>query len=109
MPEAARYGDRSLCLEDTHYNDCCPHYNVKGPAVSASGNVMINGRGALRQFDKGQHEEPFCCGSNEWQATRGSGTVFINGLPAVRKGDATSHCGGIGEIIEGSGNVLIGG
>jgi len=36
-------------------------------------------------------------------------TVFINGKPAVRQGDQTKHCGGLGKMIEGSQNVIIGG
>jgi hypothetical protein len=40
---------------------------------------------------------------------QGSMTVFINGKPAVRMGDQTRHCGGIGAMIEGSPNVIVGG
>lgn len=54
----------------------------------------------------GSHES--CCGSNEWKVATGSPTVFINGQPAARKGDITQHCGGVGELVEGSENVLIG-
>jgi hypothetical protein len=44
-----------------------------------------------------------------WKAVQGSGTVFINNKEAVRQGDQTKHCGGSGNMIEGSGNVMIGG
>jgi uncharacterized Zn-binding protein involved in type VI secretion len=40
---------------------------------------------------------------------QGSGTVFVNDIPAVRLGDTTQHCGGVGSIISGSPNVIIGG
>lgn len=50
-----------------------------------------------------------CCGTNTWNAAQGSATVFINGKPAVRLGDQTKHCGGVGKMIEGSPNVVIGG
>jgi len=50
-----------------------------------------------------------CCGTNQWKAMQGSVTVYINGKPAVRMGDKTRHCGGIGTVIEGSTNVIIGG
>jgi hypothetical protein len=35
-------------------------------------------------------------------------TVFINGKGAHRMGDPTRHCGGIGQLIEGSPNVIVG-
>ncbi len=44
-----------------------------------------------------------------WKAVQGSGTVFINNKEAVRQGDQTKHCGGSGNMIEGSNNVMIGG
>lgn len=40
---------------------------------------------------------------------QGSLTVHVNGKSAVRMGDKTRHCGGIGTVIEGSSNVIIGG
>jgi hypothetical protein len=43
-----------------------------------------------------------------WTAKVGSATVFINGKGAHRVGDATLHCGGRGQLIEGSPNVMIG-
>jgi hypothetical protein len=69
--------------------------------------VNTNKRPAIRQDDPGIHAA--CCGQNTWSAVQGSATVFINGKPAVRQGDQTKHCGGIGKIIEGSPNVIIGG
>ena len=106
MPPASRIGDNANCPADSHGNECCPH-NVTGPAVSGSGNVLINGRGAFRLGDDGIHQA--CCGPNTYKAAKGSSTVLINGLPAVRLGDDTKHCGGDGHMIEGSDNVLIGG
>lgn len=50
-----------------------------------------------------------CCGPNTWNAGMGSGTVFINGKQAHRLGDMTRHCGGVGKLIEGSANVIVGG
>ena len=43
-----------------------------------------------------------------WTAVKGSPTVFINFKPAHRMGDADAHCGGMGEMAEGSPDVLIG-
>lgn len=106
MPEAARVGDMARCPSDAHGCPGCSH-SVIGPAVSGSGNVQINGRPALRLNDPGIHAA--CCGSNSWNAMQGSSTVLINGMPAVRRGDMTRHCGGLGKMIEGSHNVIIGG
>jgi uncharacterized Zn-binding protein involved in type VI secretion len=66
----------------------------------------VNGRPAVRVGDPGVHAA--CCGPNSWTAKAGSGTVFINGRKAHRLGDATQHCGGIGQLIEGSANVIVG-
>jgi uncharacterized Zn-binding protein involved in type VI secretion len=44
-----------------------------------------------------------------WTAAAGSGTVNINGKAAHRLGDQDTHCGGSGKMIEGSGDVLVGG
>ena len=61
---------------------------------------------ALRVDDPGIHSA--CCGTNTWTATEGSATVFINGKRAHRMGDQTRHCGGMGRLIEGSPNVIVG-
>ena len=72
-----------------------------------SPTVMVNGRPALRVGDNGLHAA--CCGPNSWVASAGSGTVLINGMPAHRLGDMDTHCGGVGQMIEGSTDVMIGG
>jgi uncharacterized Zn-binding protein involved in type VI secretion len=61
----------------------------------------------LRVGDAGVHAA--CCGPNQWAALTGSGTVHINGKPAHRKGDDVRACGGMGKLVEGSGNVNVGG
>ena len=68
---------------------------------------MTNSRPAFRKDDTGIHAA--CCNTNTWKAVQGSGTVFINNKEAVRLGDQTKHCGGSGNMIEGSDNVMIGG
>jgi uncharacterized Zn-binding protein involved in type VI secretion len=50
-----------------------------------------------------------CCGPNIWTAIKGSSTVLIDNRPAHRMGDTDQHCGGIGFLIEGSPNVIVGG
>jgi uncharacterized Zn-binding protein involved in type VI secretion len=106
MPGAARLGDKSQVQADAHGCPACPHPGV-GPAISGSPNVNINSRPAIRVGDPGIHAA--CCGPNTWTATKGSGTVFINNKPAHRLNDMDTHCGGVGKMIEGSSDVIIGG
>jgi uncharacterized Zn-binding protein involved in type VI secretion len=68
--------------------------------------VNVNRRPALRVDDPGVHAA--CCGQNTWVAQAGSATVFINCKAAHRIGDATRHCGGPGQLVEGSPNVIVG-
>ncbi len=106
MPPQGRLGDKSAAPIDAHGCPKCPH-SVQGPAITGSENVLVNNKPALRVTDKGVHAA--CCGPNTWVATLGSGTVFINNLSAHRMGDMTTHCGGVGQLIEGSEDVLVGG
>jgi uncharacterized Zn-binding protein involved in type VI secretion len=69
--------------------------------------VRVNKLPALRVTDRGIHAA--CCGPNTWTATRGSTTVFIESQAAHRKDDMDTHCGGIGFMKNGSGNVTTGG
>lgn len=105
MPEAGRKGDLGHCPADSHGCPACPH-DVRGPATEGSPDVRINGEPALRVGDPGDHAS--CCGPNRWQAVGGAPAVLINGKAAHRKGDATAHCGGDGQLITGSGDVIIG-
>lgn len=75
--------------------------------MDGSGDVLTNGRRSLRVGDPGIHKA--CCGPNIWVAASGSGTVLINGRPAHRKTDMTAHCGGVGKLDTGSGDVITGG
>ena len=106
MPPQGRVGDKSFCPADAHGCLACPH-PVIGPATAGSPNVIVNGLPALRVGDPGVHAA--CCGPNTWQAAKGSGTVLINNIPAHRLGDMDQHCGGVGNLVEGSPNVLVGG
>ncbi|WP_156359120.1 PAAR domain-containing protein [Sphingomonas sp. Leaf242] len=69
-----------------------------GSILRGSPTVFINGLPAARVTDAES------CDAGK--IAQGSGTVFINGLPAARAGDKAT-CGAV--IIEGSGNVFIGG
>lgn len=106
MPAAGRLGDKSQVPADAHGCPACPHPAI-GPAIGGSPNVNINNRPALRVTDQGIHAA--CCGPNMWQAKTGSATVKINGLQCHRMNDMDQHCGGMGRLIEGSPNVIVGG
>ena len=95
MPAATRLGD--VC---TGHGAFPPRANI-----AASGNVLINGKGAPRVGDAwAVHCDPGSChGANQ---AVGSGSVFINGQPAARIGDAVG-CGSA--VAQGSPNVFIGG
>ncbi len=105
MKKQGRLGDSAFCPSDGHGCLGCTH-PVTGPAVAGSPNVFVNSKPALRVGDPGIHAA--CCGPNKWSAASGSATVFINGKAAHRMGDSTSHCGGSGNLIAGSGNVFVG-
>ncbi len=106
MSFQGRVTDNALVPADSHGCPACPHCCV-GAAVSGSPNVNVNGLAALRApGDPGIHAA--CCGPNAWDTAMGSGKVYINGMAAHRLGDMTTHCGGVGTLISGSGNVNVG-
>ncbi len=104
MPAAARLGDKAQVKADAHGCPACPHPGV-GPIVVGSADVFTNGKPQGRQDDLGIHA--ICCGPNNFQIAKGSPTVYVNGKPAARMQDKTKHCGGSGQIIEGSPDVLL--
>lgn len=106
MPPQCRLGDKSSVAADAHGCPACPHPCI-GPVIVGSPDVNVNMRPATRVGDKGVHAA--CCGPNTWEATKGSGTVFINNKAAHRLADQDKHCGGMGQMIEGSPNVMTGG
>jgi len=106
MPGQGRLGDKANAPLDTHGCPACPHPGAIGPAIQGSPDVNVNRRPALRVDDPGIHAA--CCGANTWTAIQGSVTVFINGKGAHRIGDQNRHCGGTGQLIEGSPNVIVG-
>ena len=105
MPAQGRLGDKSQVPADAHACGACPHPAI-GPAITGSATVYVNGRPALRVSDTGIHAA--CCGPNTWVAVQGSPTVLIENLQAHRLGDQDAHCGGVGFLVEGSPDVLVG-
>ena len=96
MPNATRLDDN-----DTGHDACPPT-----ALVSASGNVIINGKGAGRVGDSYAAHGCIVHPSHSGTIASGSSSVFINGKAAGRVGDPVS-CGG--SVAEGSSNVNIGG
>lgn len=96
MPNATRLGDM-----DTGHDACAPT-----ALISASSNVIINGKGAGRVGDSYAAHRCVVHPSHSGTIASGSTTVFINGKPAGRIGDSVS-CGG--SVAEGSGDVIVGG
>ncbi len=107
MPPQCRLGDCSQAPVDAHGCPACPHPSPTGPAIMGSPTVFVNGMPAVRKDDIGVHA--VCCGPNMWTAKMGSSSVKINGKPAHRVGDMDQHCGGVGQMIMGSPNVIVGG
>jgi uncharacterized Zn-binding protein involved in type VI secretion len=108
MPGQCRLGDKSQATADIHGSLCCASgHPANGPAIQGSPNVLVNSMPAVRQQDIGVHAA--CCGPNMWTAQLGSMTVMINGKGAHRMMDMDMHCGGVGMMIEGSPNVIVGG
>jgi len=106
MPPQGRLGDKSLVPADAHGCPACPHPAV-GPAITGSPTVLVNNLPALRVGDSGIHAA--CCGPNTWVAVQGSATVMIDNMQAHRLGDSDQHCGGMGKLIQGSPDVIVGG
>lgn len=75
--------------------------------ITGSPTVLVNNMPAGRKTDIGVHAA--CCGPNMWTATAGSPDVKINGLDAHRLNDTDTHCGGSGQMIQGSPNVITNG
>lgn len=96
MPNATRLGDN-----DTGHDACGPT-----ALVSASDNVIINGKGAGRVGDSYAPHGCVAHPSHSGAIASGSSSVFINGKAAGRVGDVVS-CGGA--VAVGSNNVIIGG
>lgn len=96
MPAAHRLGDNNTG------HDACPPVAL----ASASGNVIVNGRGAGRLADSYSVHGCPVHSPHSGVVASGSSSVFINGRAAARIGDSVS-CGGSAAV--GSSNVFIGG
>ena len=106
MTSVCRLTDISETITpDAHGCPGCPH-PCNGPAVTASGNVWVHGKQALRMGDTGVHAA--CCGPNTWKVIEASAQVYVNSMPLVRIGDRTQHCGAIGKMTTGAAIVVDG-
>ena len=106
MPKQARLGDIAKIPADAHGCPKCPH-QCQGPAIAGSPDIMVNNKPAIRVGDNGIHA--VCCGPNTWVAAKGSSKVMMNSKPAHRYSDMTTHCGGVGQMNQGSDDVITGG
>jgi len=88
----------------TRLGDYCTGHDgfVPRPAISASSNVFVNGKGVVRVGDQwAQHTDGHT--THDGVQVSGSSSVFVNGLPVARIGDHIS-CGS--NVAEGSSNVF---
>lgn len=105
MPGQGRLGDAAFCPADAHGCPACAH-PVTGPAIAGSPDVIVNHLPALRDGDPGVHAA--CCGPNTWTANGGAAWVIINHRRAFRLSDGTAHCGGSGQLVAASADVIVG-
>lgn len=105
MPAAARGDgvDSVSSLTGTGRNCANP---VTTSTNECSGNVFINGTGAVREGDVVQPHPRAGCTTDDSVLTTFSSTVFINGKGAGRQGDQYTADN---TITSGSANVFIGG
>ncbi len=73
-----------------------------GTLIGASGNVFVNGKGAVRIGDAVTGHGPAIHAGPVMAV--GSGTVFVNGIAVCRAGDAAT----CGHTATGSGDVFAG-
>ena len=86
---------------DTGHDACAPT-----ALVSASADVIINGKGAGRVGDSYAPHGCVAHPTHSGVISSGSASVYINGKAAGRIGDSVS-CGG--SVAVGSSDVMIGG
>lgn len=96
MPACHRLGDNNTG------HDACPPV----PLVTASADVLANGKGCGRVGDSYSVHGCNIHSPHAGVVASGSSSVFINGKPSARVGDSVS-CGG--SCAVGSTNVFIGG
>jgi uncharacterized Zn-binding protein involved in type VI secretion len=97
---AGAAGDNAQIQSDAHGCPGCPDLGVEPAIVGSANLMMINGRPALRVDDVGIHA--VCLRTEHVVRAIGAVNVFINGKAAYRKNDPSKHCGGSGNLIEGS-------
>ena len=108
MPGACRLTDIHLNPNDVCGCVVCPH-STSGIVMTGSPNVFADNLNAFRgQFvDIGDHSLGPCCGPNLYNSTQCSPDVIVNGVGWVRLGDMVTCCGGVGNMITASIDVII--
>lgn len=105
MPEAARGNGTDTVASLTGAGINCA-FPLTTATDQCSGDVFVNGIGAVREGDRVANHPTVGCGPDTSVLTTFSGTVKINGKGAGRKGDQYT---GDNTITSGSATVLIGG
>ncbi len=103
MAGIVRVGDSHAGICD-HGLMCCPHY-VTGTFIEGSPDVLVNGKGVVRQGDAVEHNCPHC---GTGTAEGSDSTVLVNGKPVQRVGDKVVYEGGSGVATGGSEDVSAG-
>ena len=106
MAGAIRVGDRERGRCDDGHR-CCSHER-EGVCRSGSANVLINGLGAISRGDIGLCN---CPHRGMFYVRGGSATVLVNGRELSYVGVKTRciKCCKAGKLVEGSGDVIVGG
>lgn len=107
MPAAARdSGTDSVDTVHPAAGKDCEKRPITIATDQGSGNVFVNGDGAVRVGDNCERHPFPSCSQHATPLVVGSGTVRVNNQPMGREGD-TYACGAT--ITSGSGNVNVGG
>jgi uncharacterized Zn-binding protein involved in type VI secretion len=105
MPAAARKGGTDSVSVPHGSGDNCASPSSSSTAAG-SGNVFVNGVGAVRKGDAVASHPNVGCSPHAPGLSAGSGTVKVNGKDFGRLGDSYG-CGA--SITSGSANVFVGG
>lgn len=106
MPGACRKTDTHFNGSDVCGCPSCPHA-VSGPAITGSPDTFANNLEAFRGNGRDSGVHCCCCGANVWGSNECSPDIIVNGDGWVRLGDADWCCGGVGNMITASPDLII--